>query len=241
MLGWDAFSLSGVSGRPGGPSGVVVLALVVADLDVPKILPTERLHRTARPSRWTALIVLGEGAPCDALRVIRIRPSHRKDGPALQEIERLAGDRFRTIGMAAVTDDEPASVDELGVYADEGRGWVAVDAADEPVGYVVVDEVDGNGHIEQVSVRPDHQGSGVGRALLERVRAWALDTGKPAMTLTTFTEVPWNRPLYEHLGFRVLTDDETGPELRAVRAAETAHGLDPTLRVCMRLDLDLGT
>jgi GNAT superfamily N-acetyltransferase len=166
-----------------------------------------------------------------------VRTSRREDGPAIQEIERLAGERFRAVGLDAVADDEPASVDELAEYAAQGRGWVAVDAADQPLGYVVVDEVDGNAHVEQLSVRPDHQGSGVGRALLDRVRAWAVETGRSAVSLTSFAEVPWNRPLYEHLGFRVLTDDEIGPELRAVGEAEAARGLDPAMRVCMRLDV----
>ena len=88
-----------------------------------------------------------------------------------------------------------------------------------------------------VSVRPGHQGAGVGRALLDRVRDWAAATDRPALTLTTFTDVPWNRPLYEHLGFRVLAEAEIGPELQALRATEAAHGLDPATRACMRLDL----
>jgi hypothetical protein len=77
----------------------------------------------------------------------------------------------------------------------------------------------------------------VGRALLDRVEVWARETDRPAITLTTFADVPWNRPLYEHLGFRVLTEAELGPGLRAVRTTEAGHGLDPTTRVCMRLDI----
>jgi predicted N-acetyltransferase YhbS len=46
------------------------------------------------------------------------------------------------------------------------RCWVAVDDAAGPVGYVLVDPVDGNAHVEQMSVRPDHQDSGIGRALI---------------------------------------------------------------------------
>jgi GNAT superfamily N-acetyltransferase len=174
---------------------------------------------------------------CHAFRVLTVRASRREDGPAIQEIERLAGERFRAVGLDAVADDEPASVDELAECAAQGRGWVAVDAGDQPVGYVLVDEVDGNAHVEQLSVRPDHQGLGVGRALLDRVRAWAIENGRSAISLTSFAEVPWNRPLYEHLGFRVLVEAEIGPELRAVRETETAHGLDPTTRVCMRLEV----
>jgi GNAT superfamily N-acetyltransferase len=167
-----------------------------------------------------------------------VRPARPDDGEVLREIERLAGARFRDIGMDEIADDEPTSLETLAGYAAANRAWVATDDAGTPVGYVIVDVVDGCAHVEQVSVHPDHQGAGVGRALMDRVGAWAVQADRPAVTLTTFADVPWNRPLYEHLGFRVVPEVEIGPGLRAVRAAETAHGLDPTVRVCMRLDVN---
>jgi GNAT superfamily N-acetyltransferase len=166
-----------------------------------------------------------------------IRPTRREEGSVLQEIERLAGEQFRDVGLPEVADDEPAPVDVLARYAEEGRSWVVIDTTDAPLGYVLVDVVDGCAHIEQLSVRPDRQGEGLGRALVERVRAWAAGAGLSAVTLTTFTDVPWNAPLYRHLGFRVLTEDELGPGLQAVRGDEAAHGLDPAKRVCMRSEL----
>jgi GNAT superfamily N-acetyltransferase len=175
-----------------------------------------------------------------AFRVIAVRTSRGEDSPGLQEIERLAGEQFRAVGLDTVADNEPASVDELSEYAAQGRSWVAVDAADQPVGFVLVDEVDGNAHVQELNVRPDHQGQGVGRALLDRVRVWATETGRSAISLMTFAEVPWNRPHYERLGFKVFAEEEIGPELSAVREVETAHGLDPAIRVCMRLVLDAG-
>jgi GNAT superfamily N-acetyltransferase len=168
---------------------------------------------------------------------IDIRPASAEDGPALQQIERLAGERFRDVGLSSVADDEPLSLEQLARYATAGRSWVAADEGDTPIGYVLVDEVDGNAHIEQVSVHPRHQGAGVGRALIAAVRAWASAVGLPALTLTTFSNVPWNAPLYRHLGFRDLGEREIGPELRAVRDSETAHGLDPETRVCMRSEV----
>ena len=78
----------------------------------------------------------------------------------------------------------------------------------------------------------------MGRALVETVVAWARRAGYPAVTLTTFTDVAWNAPLYEHLGFRVLTAAEIGPELASRRDEETRHGLDPARRVCMRREVD---
>lgn len=168
---------------------------------------------------------------------LEVRPGRPEDGPALRQVERLAGQAFRTLGMDDVADDEPPGLDTLAAYAEAERLWVAAEGPAEPVGYVVVDVVDGCAHVEQVSVRPDHQGTGVGRALLDRVAAWAQARSMPALTLTTFADVPWNRPLYEHLGFRVLAEGELSSGLRAVRDAEAAHGLDPTNRVCMRRDL----
>ena len=134
---------------------------------------------------------------------IAIRPPSIDELPALRAIERLAGERFREMGLPEVADDEPPPLDVLARYAGDGRCWVAVDDAAGPIGYVVVDSVDGNAHVEQVSVHPAHQGAGVGRALIERVSAWAGESGMPAVTLTTFSDVPWNAPLYRHLGFRV--------------------------------------
>jgi len=166
-----------------------------------------------------------------------LRPATPADGPALQAIERRAGAAFRTVGLELVADDEPPPLDVLATYAAAGRAFVAVDAGGAPLGYVLLDVVDGCAHVEQVSVDPEHQGQGVGRALLDRAAAWGREAGRTAVTLTTFADVPWNRPLYEHLGFRVLDEAEVGPGLGAVRTGESAQGLDPARRVCMRLDL----
>lgn len=167
-----------------------------------------------------------------------VRGVRDEDLPVLREIERASGQRYREFGLDQVADDEPASIEVLAGYADGGRAWVIGAGDGAPAGYILVDAVDGAAHIEQVSVVPDHQGRGLGRALIERAARWAANQKMSALTLTTFDHIPWNRPLYEHLGFRVLADDELGPGLRAVREAEAAHGLDPALRVVMRRDLD---
>lgn len=175
--------------------------------------------------------------------MVRVRPSLPVESPTLREIEMFAGEAFRSIGMEAIADAEPMSVEVLDAYALSGRSWVAVDETDWPVGYIVVDVVDGNAHVEQLSVLPDYQGRGVGTILLDTVRSWAIETGCPAITLTTFFDVPWNYPLYEHLGFVAIPEEELGPELRAVREHESQMGLDPANRVCMRkesLNLDQG-
>jgi GNAT superfamily N-acetyltransferase len=97
--------------------------------------------------------------------------------------------------------------------------------------------VDGALHIEQVSVHPRAARRGVGRALLAHAADRAREEGLTALTLTTFTEVPWNAPYYARLGFRPLREADLTPGLRAIRATEAGHGLDRWPRVCMRKPL----
>jgi GNAT superfamily N-acetyltransferase len=155
-----------------------------------------------------------------------IRPARADELPLLQEIERAAGRPFAEIGMAAIAEDEPPSLATLGEYQRDGRIWVA---GDPPRAYLLALWVDGNLHIEQVSVHPDHAGRRIGRALIEHVAAWA----GTAVTLTTFADVPWNAPYYERLGFRRLGGDELTEAMRRIRADEAAHGLDRWPRVVM--------
>lgn len=166
-----------------------------------------------------------------------VRPARPDDLASLVDIERAAGELFRSLGMDLVADDDPGSVGELAPYALDGRAFVAADARDRPVGYLLLDVVDGAAHVEQVSVHPEHARKGIGRTLIERAARWAREHEYDALTLTTYVEVPWNGPYYERLGFRYLTAEEETPELRAIRDHERSSGLDAWPRACMRLDL----
>ena len=128
--------------------------------------------------------------------------------------------------MTLVAEDEPPTVEQLRGFAEHGRAWVSIDADDCPIGYLLADIVDGNAHLEQVSVRADHMRRGIGRGLVERLVVWSREYGLPAVTLTTYVEVPWNGPYYERCGFRFLAPGEETPGLRKIRAAEIAHGFD---------------
>ncbi|MFF0145251.1 acetyltransferase (GNAT) family protein [Amycolatopsis sulphurea] len=152
--------------------------------------------------------------------------------PLLTELERAAGAPFRAIGMTAIADDAPPSPAELGEYQSDGRCWV-YEAHGCPVGYAVAAEVDGFGHLEQVSILPEHSRRGLGRRLIETVGTWAAARGLPGLTLTTFVDVPWNGPYYVRLGFRLLPPEEQGPQLRAIRQAEIDRGLDHWPRAAM--------
>lgn len=167
-----------------------------------------------------------------------IRRARPEDAPRLQHIELATQGQFATTGYDQVAGYPTDSIELLVEYARSERSWVAVVVA-EVVGYILVGVLDDAAHIFEVCVHPGHQGHGVGKALIEQVKIWARSAGRPAITLAAFHEVPWNGPLYEHLGFRVLDESELGPEMLARREHDVAGGLSPKGQVAMRLDLHL--
>ena len=168
---------------------------------------------------------------------MRIRAAETADLPALQDIEKAAGLCFGDIGMPEINEYQPLPLAELAVYQQSGRAWVAVEEAGDPVAYLLADLVDGNLIIAQVSVHPDSARRGIGRSLIDHVADEAVAAGITALTLTTFSQVPWNAPYYERCGFRRLDEAELTPGLRAIRRHEAEMGLDRWPRLCMRRDL----
>lgn len=139
--------------------------------------------------------------------------------------------------MAAVADDEPPTLADLTAFAEVGRAWVATDEAGEIGGYLLAHILDGNAHIEQVSVHPNHSRQGLGRQLIDTAGAWAAQQHLAALTLTTYADVPWNAPYYERLGFQVLAEHELTEGLRRIRDHEAVRGLAAWSRVTMRRPL----
>jgi GNAT superfamily N-acetyltransferase len=158
----------------------------------------------------------------------------------MQWLEIDAGRRFLDVGLDAIAGDEPYSEALLGAHIADGTAWVAFagdggDGGDgEAVGYAFASVVDGEGHLDQVSVARAAMGTGVGTALIDAVCGWALGRGFDAVTLTTFRDVPFNGPYYERRGFEVVEEAAWGPELAAIRARERANGIDVAERVAMR-------
>jgi GNAT superfamily N-acetyltransferase len=115
----------------------------------------------------------------------------------------------------------------------QGHLWVAL-AGNAPVGFAHVEIIDARtAHLEEIDVLPAHGRRGLGTRLVTEVCEWAASAGYDAVTLTTFRDVPWNRPFYERLGFRVVAGAELSAALRAIADDETRRGLDPSRRVAM--------
>jgi len=169
---------------------------------------------------------------------VQFRRTRDADVAQLPDIERAAGRLFQTIDHLAwlVDDADVWDEDEHRDFAAQGTSWVA-DAGSRAVGFVVGERFDDELHVWELSVAPEWQGRGLGRGLMHILADDVARVGMAAVTLTTFINVPWNRPFYESLGFRPLDGCALSPRLRDVLGQEADAGLPMAERCAMRLVL----
>ena len=165
-----------------------------------------------------------------------IGPARDLELKRLAEIERAAGRLFpphripdpeATVPTALLRNSFAAGLLLVATQPDEHDrsrvvGFAVCEAEDEDsVAYV---------HLHEVSVDPHYGRRGIGRGLVQAVLSLARARAA-LVSLTTFDDIPWNRPFYERLGFRVLTPGETPGFLAKALAEEQRAGL--TRRVAM--------
>lgn len=206
-----------VLGRLAGeglPRGASSLAVHLVDGSVVAV-PTRRPDRLARALELE-------------LQVPDIRPADEDDLAQLPDICSRAESLFRVSGL-----DLPP----LPFPTDTMHDAVTVLVAGRPaVGFVRLDEIDGNAHVHRLAVVPPRMRQGLGSALLEAACAWAQAQGYPAVTVITFADVPWNAPFYAARGF--VPVEHLTPEIAELRDWERAIGLDAVgARVLMRREL----
>ncbi|MDQ1738681.1 MAG: hypothetical protein QOE53_333 [Pseudonocardiales bacterium] len=178
-------------------------------------------------SRGAADIETPPAAAPESAQQVVIGPATPSDLPQLIEVEVAADTLFEVAGYGSTPG--PAGLDELAsatllLVARQQPG-------DLPVGYIRVELVDGQPHIEGLSVRPNQMRRGIGTALVSAACQWATEQGHSQITLCTFGDVPWNGPFYARLGFTEIP--APSPALRALRQREVRLGLDGMGRRCV--------
>lgn len=103
--------------------------------------------------------------------------------------------------------------------------WVALNAEGAPVGYALLQIIDGVALLAQLDVHPAHGQRGIGTALVHRVIKQVHDAGLPELYLTTFSHVRWNAPFYQKLGFNILAAEEHPPFIINILQKERSRGL----------------
>lgn len=143
---------------------------------------------------------------------------------------------LRALVAAAFADmegriDPPSSLAAMGpadfaALAAAGPWWLAREGA-APVGCLFGARREGALHLSKLAVRPDRQGRGLGRALVEAAAASARAEGLAALTLGTRVELVENHAAFARMGF--------------VETGRSAHaGFDRPTSVEMRRELRTG-
>lgn len=137
-----------------------------------------------------------------------------------------------------LADDHPFVIAEHAAWAEAaaaGRLVFAFDPALDatPVAFATLGFLDGEAYLDQLSVRRVAMRRGLGSALLDHALAWARTEGSPALWLTTYSHLPFNRPFYERAGFALVPPPHR-PELAEVLSEQRDVLPDPEQRVAMR-------
>jgi ribosomal protein S18 acetylase RimI-like enzyme len=169
-----------------------------------------------------------------------IRQARSAEHRKLRDIERSAAKRFTALGLTKIANAEPTGVDFIDAITRAGVVFVAtLDAApgSPPVGFALVGFLDQAAHIHELSVAEEHGRQGIGRQLVGAACDFGRDNGQPAITLSTFRDIPWNGPFYAKLGFRFVQPNEWTPAMFLLHDREIQVGLPVDRRGFMRKDL----
>ena len=167
-----------------------------------------------------------------------MRQSRQDDLIKLSAVERSAASIFREVDLAWLADGATMDPTILAAACRNGMLWVAADDADEPVGFLVAQELDGKLHIAELSVEASCQRRGIGARLVERAIGHGRELGMSAITLSTYRDLKWNGPFYARLGFREVDPGLAGPGHRGKQREEAEAGHDPARRCIMWMQLD---
>ena len=165
-----------------------------------------------------------------------LRPGRPEDAAAIQELERDADRRFNALlGPDWERGWEPSGREELAEAAAAGEIFVVLPPLGPLCGYLWLAELEGQGHIEELAVTRAEGRRGLGGLLVATAEAWAGRRGARALTLTTFSEVPWNGPWYARLGFAAF-EPAPGSRLAGLLAEERARFAAPRQAMRKRLE-----
>jgi GNAT superfamily N-acetyltransferase len=180
--------------------------------------------------------VADEDIAIDAPR-ITIRRTTDADVRQLPAVERSAARSFAMVPeLSWIVDDDVLDEAQHRRFAAAGWSWVA-DLAGAPVGFICAELVEHEVHVWEVAVGLPHQQQGIGSRLMARIEAEARDAGAHALTLTTFSDVPWNGPFYATLGYEVIDHEALSSRLRRILDLEVKAGMPADRRCAMRLGL----
>lgn len=175
--------------------------------------------------------MIAEADKCACL----IRQAQITDADLLPEIERSAVQTFAADPSLHFILDMPVmSAEQHRDFMQKGHVLVA-ECGNVLGGFLVAEAIPDENrlHVWELSVHQDFQRRGLGRKLLDAAANIARVQGYASLSLTTFGDVPWNRPFYESCDYQVLPVSQYNTRLRSIAELEESIGLPIERRVAM--------
>lgn len=170
--------------------------------------------------------------------MLKIRKTFPSDIHLLIEIEYSANQAFTQIPQLKwLAESAVMSSDQHLDLIQNHDAFVAVNAQNQVIGFLYAEKQAQDLYIIELDVAAEYQKQGVGRQLMTYIIDFAKQQGFQAVTLTTFTDVAWNRPFYEKLGFKLLNPQNLKPYLKQKIDNEVEHGFVGDSRCAMQFIL----
>lgn len=145
-----------------------------------------------------------------------LRFAEEGDAAQIVAIENAATVKFAQIpALAYLFGGDQVPVDDVLEWSRQGAICI-VETDSRIIGFAAMHVLDSSLYIDEISVLPEVQGTGIGNLLIATVCESARELqrrGEAAarVSLTTYAEVPWNGPWYARRGFCEVPASEVGP------------------------------
>ena len=171
----------------------------------------------------------------------RLRAGLSSDIDLLIVIDNDASTLFETMGLHLDAETDLAITNAERIRwsrcLTDGTVLISVDTAGRETGFAVVGHRDGEPFLDQLSVRRDSMGLGIGSALLAASMKKAIEMPGRYLWLTTYDHLSWNRPFYQRRGFEIASPESCGAELQRELMFERGLFPAPEHRIAMRREL----
>ena len=134
---------------------------------------------------------------------LAIRPARPDDEDVILEIVNAAAEKYRGVIPADRWHDPYMGRDELRGEIAKGVAFSVCELDGEVVGAMGIQPVRNVDLVRHAYVRPDRQGSGIGRALMEHLKRGA----SRQVLVGTWAAATWAIQFYERNGFGLVDDD----------------------------------
>jgi GNAT superfamily N-acetyltransferase len=142
-----------------------------------------------------------------------LRPLVEGEIETVRTIEKQARIRYHALGGLFVRAAEGPVIAAERLTIGE---TIVAELCGKPVGFVLLQPLDGLLYVANVSVGPDLAGLGIGRLLMTAAEHRAQQMKVAGLSLATFRIPFWNGPWFRRQGYSPIPEELIGPGLRAI-------------------------